>query len=196
MFCSKKLKKTDYKSDIYILAKLIVYNIVAFKVNKDILSMHSLDETDAKILHFLQQDATLKTRELSEKLNLSYTPVYERVRRLEKEGIIKGYVALVDREKVGKKLMAFCNIALKEHSKVMGEKFVKAVSAMPEVMECFNISGDYDFLLKVVVEDMSQYQQFLMQKLGSLDNIGSTHSLFVMGEIKNSTHLETRVEKK
>lgn len=154
--------------------------------------MYNLDETDVKILHLLQQDSTLKTRELSEKLNLSYTPVYERVRRLEKEGIIKSYVAIVDREKVGKKLMAFCNIALKEHSKVMGEKFVKAVIAMPEVMECFNISGDYDFLLKVIVEDMSQYQQFLMQKLGSLDNIGSTHSLFVMGEIKNSTQLEMR----
>jgi DNA-binding Lrp family transcriptional regulator len=158
--------------------------------------MYNLDDTDVKILHFLQQDATLKTRELSEKLNLSYTPVYERVRRLEKEGVIKKYVALVDREKVGKKLMAFCNIALKEHSKVMGEKFVKAISAMPEVMECFNISGDYDFLLKVVVDDMSQYQQFLMQKLGSLENIGSTHSLFVMGEIKNSSVLEMLPEKK
>tara|TARA_R110002124_G_scaffold36689_1_gene118139 strand:- start:185 stop:661 length:477 start_codon:yes stop_codon:yes gene_type:complete len=158
--------------------------------------MHNLDETDNKILRLLQQDSTYKTRELAEKLNLSYTPVYERVRRLEKDGVIKRYVALVDREKVGKKLMAFCNIALKEHSKVMGEKFVSAVVAMPEVMECFNISGDYDFLLKIVVEDMSQYQQFLMQKLGSLDNIGSTHSLFVMGEIKNSTALEMDILKK
>ena len=78
----------------------------------------------------------------------------------------------------------------------MGEKFVKAVSAMGEVMECFNISGDYDFLLKVVVDDMSQYQQFLMQKLGSLENIGSTHSLFVMGEIKNSSALEMLPSKK
>ncbi|WP_025763451.1 Lrp/AsnC family transcriptional regulator [Dyadobacter tibetensis] len=157
--------------------------------------MHKLDQTDTQILHFLQEDATLKTRELAEKLNLSYTPVYERVRRLEKEGIIKRYVALIDREKVGRKLMAFCNIALKEHSKAMGEKFVSAIIAMPEVMECFNISGDYDFLLKIVVEDMSQYQQFLMHKLGSLDNIGSTHSLFVMGEIKNSTLLEMDASK-
>ncbi|MCF0058264.1 Lrp/AsnC family transcriptional regulator [Dyadobacter sp. CY356] len=152
--------------------------------------MYNLDDTDCKILHYLQQDATLKTRELSEKLNLSYTPVYERIRRLEKEGIIKKYVALVDREKVGKKLMVFCNIALKEHSLTMGEKFVKAVLAMPEVMECFNISGDYDFLLKIVVNDMSQYQHFLMQKLGSLENIGSSHSLFVMGEIKNTSEIE------
>lgn len=149
--------------------------------------MHVLDDTDHAILRHLQKDATLKTRELAEMLNLSYTPVYERVRRLEKEGVIKKYVALVDREKLGKKLMVFCNIALKEHSRSMGEKFVDAVLAMPEVLECFNISGDYDFLLKIVVNDMPEYQQFLMQKLGSLENIGSTHSLFVMGEIKSST---------
>lgn len=151
--------------------------------------MHTPDETDYAILRYLQKDATLKTRELAEMLNLSYTPVYERVRRLEKDGIIKKYVALADREKLGKKLMVFCNIALKEHSRAMGEKFVDAVLAMPEVLECFNISGDYDFLLKIVVNDMPEYQQFLMQKLGSLENIGSTHSLFVMGEIKSSTEL-------
>lgn len=151
--------------------------------------MHTLDDTDRSILHYLQEDATLKTRELAARLNLSYTPVYERVRRLEKEGIIKKYVALIDREKVGKKLMVFCNIALKEHSLSMGEKFVEAIMAIPEVLECFNISGDYDFLLKIVVNDMPEYQRFLMQKLGSLENIGSTHSLFVMGEIKNNSEI-------
>ncbi len=152
--------------------------------------MHTLDDTDRAILHDLQEDATLKTRELASRLNLSYTPVYERVRRLEKEGVIKKYVALIDREKVGKKLMVFCNIALKEHSLAMGEKFVEAIRAIPEVLECFNISGDYDFLLKIVVNDMPEYQQFLMQKLGSLENIGSTHSLFVMGEIKNNSEIQ------
>ncbi|TDB61358.1 Lrp/AsnC family transcriptional regulator [Arundinibacter roseus] len=152
--------------------------------------MHILDDTDRAILHYLQEDATLKTRELAARLNLSYTPVYERVRRLEKEGIIKKYVALIDREKVGKKLMVFCNIALKEHSLAMGEKFVEAIMAIPEVLECFNISGDYDFLLKILVNDMPEYQRFLMQKLGSLENIGSTHSLFVMGEIKNQSEIQ------
>jgi DNA-binding Lrp family transcriptional regulator len=151
----------------------------------------NFDSIDKSILRYLQQDATLKTRELSALLNLSYTPVYERVRRLEKEGVIKKYVALVDRDKVGKKLMVFCNISLKEHSRSIGEKFVEAIMAFPEVTECFNISGDYDFLLKVVVEDMPAYQRFLMEKLGSLQNIGSTHSLFVMGEIKYSTEVTT-----
>jgi Lrp/AsnC family leucine-responsive transcriptional regulator/Lrp/AsnC family transcriptional regulator len=151
--------------------------------------MHTLDDTDRAILRYLQQDATLKTRELSALLHLSYTPVYERVRRLEKEGIIQKYVAIIDREKIGKKLMAFCNVALKEHSRAMGERFVEAIHAIPEVLECYNISGDYDFLLKIIVNDMPEYQQFLMNKLGSLENIGSTHSLFVMGEIKTSTEL-------
>lgn len=149
----------------------------------------NLDSIDKSILRYLQQDATLKTRELSALLNLSYTPVYERVRRLEKDGIIKKYVALVDRDKVGKKLMVFCNIGLKEHSRSIGEKFVEAIMRFPEVTECFNISGDYDFLLKIVVEDMPAYQRFLMESLGSLENIGSTHSLFVMGEIKYSTEV-------
>lgn len=152
--------------------------------------MITLDEADKSILYHLQQDATLKTRELSEKVNLSYTPVYERVRKLEKEGIIKGYVALVDREKVGKKLMVICCVALKEHSRAMGERFVSAVMGYTEVLECLNISGEYDFLLKVVVDDMPQYQRFLMEKLGSLENIiGSTQSQFVMGEIKSTTML-------
>jgi DNA-binding Lrp family transcriptional regulator len=157
--------------------------------------MHTLDDTDRAILHYLQEDATLKTRELAARLNLSYTPVYERVRRLEKEGIIRKYVALIDREKVGKKLMVFCNIALKEHSLAMGEKFVEAIMAIPEVLECFNISGDYDFLLKILVNDMPEYQRFLMQKLGSLENIGSTHSLFVMGEIKNNSEIQVVIDR-
>lgn len=152
--------------------------------------MFSLDDADVAILHHLQQNATLKTRELSEMVNLSYTPVYERVRKLEKEGIIKKYVALVDREKVGKKLMVICSVALKEHSRAMGERFVQAVMGYTEVLECLNISGEYDFLLKVVVEDMPEYQKFLMEKLGSLENIiGSTQSQFVMGEIKATTAL-------
>lgn len=143
-----------------------------------------LDSTDKAILRYLQQDAKLTTKELAGRLNLSATPVYERVRRLENEGVIKNYVAVVDRKKIGKGLMVLCNIRLKEHSREQGQRFVKAIQNMPEVIECLNISGDYDFILKVVVNDMSDYQSFIMNKLGGLDNIGSTQSIFVMGEIK------------
>lgn len=143
-----------------------------------------LDSTDKAILRYLQEDAKLTTKELAGRLNLSATPVYERVRRLENEGIIKNYVAVVDRKKIGKGLMVLCNIRLKEHSREQGERFVQAIQNMPEVIECLNISGDYDFILKVVVNDMTDYQSFIMNKLGALDNIGSTQSIFVMGEIK------------
>ncbi len=151
--------------------------------------MLKLDTTDQAILQHLQENALLTTKELSSRLNLSYTPVYERVRRLEKEGVIKKYVALVNREKIGKNLIAFCNISLKEHSRANGEKFVKAVLSFEEVVECYNISGGYDFMLKVIVNGMPEYQQFLMNKLGTLDSIGNTHSIFVMSEIKHETAL-------
>jgi DNA-binding Lrp family transcriptional regulator len=146
-----------------------------------------MDSTDKEILRHLQQDALLTTKELASRLNLSPTPVYERVRRLEKDGVIKKYVALVDREKVAKDLMVFCSIRLKEHAQEAGAKFVHEIVQLDEVQECYNISGDYDFMLKIVVHDMREYQAFLMNKLASLENIGSTHSIFVMSEIKHET---------
>ncbi|UBM59704.1 Lrp/AsnC family transcriptional regulator [Marinilongibacter aquaticus] len=147
--------------------------------------MPKFDETDKFILKYLQEDAKLTTKELAGRLNLSPTPVYERVKRMENEGVIKRYVALVDREKVGKDLMVLCNIRLKEHEQKAGAQFVKEIVELEEVVECLNISGDYDFQVKVVVEDMREYQSFIMNKLASLANIGSTQSIFVMGEIKN-----------
>ena len=146
-----------------------------------------MDSTDKEILRHLQQDALLTTKELASRLNLSPTPVYERVRRLEKDGVIKKYVALVDREKVLKDLMVFCSIRLKEHAQEAGARFVQEIVRLDEVQECYNISGDYDFMLKIVVHDMREYQAFLMNKLASLENIGSTHSIFVMSEIKHET---------
>lgn len=153
---------------------------------------HKLDDIDRDILRYLQEDAKLTTKELAGRLNLSPTPVYERVKRLEQEGIIRKYVALVDRDKIGKDLMVLCNIRLKEHAREAGVQFVEAIREMEEVMECLNISGDYDFMIKVVVTDMKAYQNFIMNKLASLDNIGSTQSIFVMSEIKNETALRTR----
>lgn len=152
--------------------------------------MIKLDHTDRSILRLLQENALLTTKELSQHLNLSYTPVYERVRKLEKEGIIKKYVALISREKIGKNLIAFCNVSLKEHSRLNGERFVKSVLSFEEVAECYNISGEYDFMLKIVVDDMPAYQRFLMDKLGALEGIGNTHSIFVMSEIKHETALK------
>lgn len=149
-----------------------------------------IDEVDREIIKFLQEDAKLTTKELAGRLNLSPTPVYERVKRLENEGVVKRYVALVDREKIGMDLMVLCNVRLKGHEREAGMAFVKAITEMQEVVECLNISGDYDFMIKVIVPDMRAYQNFIMNKLASLENIGSTQSIFVMSEIKNETVIQ------
>lgn len=152
----------------------------------DNYSLEHLDMIDLKLLTILQKDAKLTTKEIATRVNLSPTPVYERIRRLEKEGLIEKYTAIVNAEKVGKQLTVFCNITLKEHTKEIGNKFVRDIVSLKDVVECYNISGDYDFLLKIMVEDMKHYQSFVINELGSVKNIGSAHSTFVIGVIKHS----------
>lgn len=149
-------------------------------------STHQLDVIDFRILKLLQKNSNFTTKELAAKVNLSTTPVFERVKKLEKGGYIKKYVAILDAEKLEKGLTVFCNITLKEHTREIGNQFVKDIRSLKEVTECYNISGDYDFLLKVLVKDMKHYQDFVLNHLGEVKNIGSAHSTFVMGEIKNT----------
>jgi Lrp/AsnC family leucine-responsive transcriptional regulator len=151
--------------------------------------MAELDDLDIRLLKLLQRDSTLTTKELANVLNLTPTPVHERIKRLERGGYIKKYVALLDNQKLHKGLIVFCNVILKQHEKSIGQKFVNDIVSLKEVTECYNVSGQYDFMLKVMVKDMPEYQNFIMNKLASIENIGSTHSVFVMGEIKHSTEL-------
>lgn len=151
--------------------------------------MHNLDETDLKLLRILGENSNLTTKELSQRVNLSTTPVFERVKRLENEGFIKKYIALIDAEKLNKGFIVFCNIKLKQHERFINNKFVEDILQIDEVVECYNVSGDYDFLLKVYANDMRHYQDFVFNKLAMLDSIGSTHSSFVMREIKNSHNI-------
>ena len=148
--------------------------------------MTDLDKIDIQILKLLQNNSNLTTKDLANKVNLSTTPVFERIKRLEKNGFIKKYVAVLDAEKLEKGLTVFCNITLKQHTREIGNKFVKDILEIKEVTECYNVSGDYDFLLKVMVKDMKHYQDFVLNHLGSIKNIGSAHSTFVMGDIKNT----------
>lgn len=150
------------------------------------MSTKLIDSTDISILKLLQKNANFTTKELSERINLSPTPIYERVKKLEKEGYIDKYVAILNADKLDRALTVFCNITLKQHTKEIGNTFVKDILLIDEVTECYNISGDYDFLLKVLVKDMKHYQNFVLNRLGEMDGIGSAHSTFVMGEIKNS----------
>jgi DNA-binding Lrp family transcriptional regulator len=148
-----------------------------------------LDDTDFAILKLLQQNARITIKELSEKVHLSTTPVHERVRRLESNGVIKQYVAILDGAKVRKGLMVICYVSLKQHSKNAGGKFIKAILELDNVLECLTISGQFDFMLKVVAENMDAYYDFHVNKLSAIENVVNVQSVFVMGVIKQTHQL-------
>lgn len=149
----------------------------------------TLDDTDRQLLKLLGEDSKMTMKDLAARVNLSPSPVFERVKRLETQGYIKKYIALIDAEKLNYGLIVFCNIKLKHHDKSIGNEFVTDIMRISEVVECYNISGDFDFLLKVYAKDMKHYQDFVFNKLGSVKSIGSTHSTFVMCENKNSYNI-------
>lgn len=146
-----------------------------------------MDLIDKKLLQFLQTDTKKTTKELSLKLNLSVTAVYERIKKLEREGIIDKYVALLNRNKINKGFVVFCHLKLLQHTKEFINQFEKEVVKLSEVLECFHVSGDYDYILKICVKDMEEYREFMVTKLTTLQHIGSTHSTFMIGEVKNTT---------
>ena len=154
--------------------------------------MSGLDSIDIAILRTLQEDASLTNKEVAARVHLSPTPVFERIRRLREQGYIKGYVAVLDAEKLDCSFIAFCYIKMKQHTFENADTFMRAVQQMEEVGECYNISGDYDFLLKVYVSSMKEYQQFVLRILGELDCIGGLNSSFVMGEVKNTHAVPVR----
>lgn len=147
----------------------------------------NLDNIDKKLLVLLQEDTKKTTKELSMKLNLSVTAVYERIKKLEREGIVSKYVALLNRNKIDKGFVVFCHIKLVQHSKEFLTKFESEVVKLDEVLECFHVSGEYDYILKVFVKDMEEYREFMVTKLTNLQHIGSTQSSFMIGEVKNTT---------
>ena len=148
-----------------------------------------LDATDIKILELLQKDARATTKSLSSQLNLSTTPVFERIKRLERDGIINKYVALIDAKKVDLLLTAFISISLTKHTRMYLEKFVNEVNNYPEVMECYHIAGNFDFLLKVLVRDIEAYESFTLSKLSTIANLGQVHSSFVLSKNIYSTEV-------
>ncbi|PXW13725.1 AsnC family transcriptional regulator [Chryseobacterium sp. CBTAP 102] len=146
-----------------------------------------LDETDKKLLSFLQEDCKQTTKELSGKLALSVTAIYERVKKLENSGVISKYVALLDKSKVKKNFIVLCHVKLSQHKKEFVLQFEKEVMDLQEVTECFHVSGDYDYILKIGVKDIEDYRSFMLTKLTTLQHIASTHSSFMISEVKNTT---------
>jgi len=148
-----------------------------------------LDQIDKRLLEALQEDSKQTTKLLSAKLNLSPTAVYERIKKLEKAGVIANYSALLNKKLIGRDFMAFCQIKLIKHSKEYVTTFETQIVKLDEVLECYHISGDYDYLLKVAVQDMEAFRHFMVTKLTTLQYIGSTHSSFTISEVKNTTKM-------
>ena len=158
------------------------------KENVPITSV-TLDKKDMAILKLLQENARVTVKQISEKIHLSTTPVHERIKRMEESGVIKQYVTLVDQNKVDLNLMVICYVSLKEHSKNAGTSFIKTINELHEVIECYSISGEFDFMLKVVCKDMNTYYDFHVNKLSQQENMGNVQSVFVMGVIKETHQL-------
>lgn len=144
------------------------------------------DNKDLSILRLLQKDAKLSVRDIAARINLSATPTHERIKRLERLGIIKEYTTVVDRKKVGKGMMVICMIALNAHNKKTATRFIEEVIQFKEVVEFYNISGDFDFMLKILAPNMDEFHEFFVNKLSEIEGIGQTKSIFVMNSIKES----------
>ncbi len=149
-----------------------------------------LDFIDKQIVNLLQQNSKANIKEIALKIGLTQTPTYERIKRLEKSGIIQKYIAVLDKEKVGLNVEVFCQVTLLVHSKELITKFENAINKIDEVIECFHVAGNYDYLLKVIVKDMKSYQLFLKNKLSVLDSVGNVQSTFVMSSTKETTILK------
>lgn len=145
------------------------------------------DAIDKKLLELLQINSKRTNQELSSELNLPITAIYERIKKLENNKVIDKYVALINKEKIDKAFVAFCHIKLMQHSQEFVTKFEKEVVEFDEVVECYHISGDYDYLLKVHVSDMEEFRDFMVKKLATISHIGSTHSMFMINDVKHTT---------
>lgn len=147
--------------------------------------MIRLDKTDLQILKHLQEDAKTSIRDLAQKIHLSPTPIHNRIKRMEESGIIKAYTTQIDFSRFQETLMVICHVSLKQHNKISGGKFIKTILTMNEVVECYNISGEFDFMLKVICSNMEEYYQFHVNELSQVENVGKVQSTFVIGIIKD-----------
>lgn len=151
--------------------------------------MNRIDPVDLKILKLLVKDGLSTNKEIAAELNLTTTPVHERIKRLRRDGIIEKYTIELNKKKLHRNLLVFCSVSLKEHAAEYLEKFEEDIQTLPEVVECYCISGGADFLLKIIVEDMDEYKLFILNKLSALSNIGNAQSQFVVKEVKQASIL-------
>lgn len=149
--------------------------------------MEQLDKIDTKILRILQKDAKKTTKEIATILNLTISPIYERIRRLESLGFIKQYVAILDKKLINRSVTTICQVSMRYHNEAFIEKFEQEIQNLEEVQECYHMAGQVDFLLKINVGSLDEYHDFVKYKLSKIDNIGVLNSTFVLKEIKHTS---------
>lgn len=155
----------------------------------DLIEMSKPDELDMAILDALQRDGRVSNAELARRLNLSPPAVHARLRRLEEQGFIRGYVALLDREELGYDMLCFVNVSLQNHTLEQVQHFRTAVSQIPQVLECHFVTGEFDYLLKVVVRNRRELEQLVLEQLTPLPGVGRIHTSLVLAEVKSTTSL-------
>jgi len=151
---------------------------------------HSLDKIDTQILAILQKNSNRTTKSIAKELGMTTSPIFERIKKLEKEGFIKKYVAVLDNKKIGLKLKVFIGITIQGHTRSFLEKFVKEINNFPEVVECHRVSGNYDYLLKLVVKDIEAYETFIISKLTLLPYLGNVQSLITLSTGKETNEID------
>ncbi|MTI32834.1 Lrp/AsnC family transcriptional regulator [Xanthovirga aplysinae] len=156
--------------------------------------MTKLDNIDRQLLEFLQADSKLNVKEIASQLKMTKTPIYERIKRYEREEIIEKYVAVLNRKKVSNSMVVFCSVSLESQKLEKIDEFNMAVTNIPEVIECYLMGGSNDYLLKVVVKDLNAYHQFSSGKLAALPNVAQIKSTFVLNEVKRSTVFPLKIE--
>ena len=146
-----------------------------------------MDKIDARILNILQKSSTVSVKEIAQRVGLSYTPTYERIKYLEESGVIRNKVTILDPNKIGIKLFVYCNITLKEQSRKSLLDFENAVKPISEIMEVISLSGTYDYMLKIATKDIESYNNFIIHTLADIPNIGQYHSNIVLSIVKDET---------
>lgn len=149
-----------------------------------------LDETDKKLINLMQKDASLTHKQLAAVLNLTVTPVYERIKKLKRNGVITGVHAKIDRFKIGTPLMALCEVSVTDHKKENLDRFEKEVLNLKEVVECYHVSGRHDYMLKIIEKSMEAYRDFLLNKLANIDGVANVNSSFVMKDLKKDNYIK------
>ena len=154
--------------------------------------MAKLSSTDLLILDTMQQDGSLTTQQIADRINISQSPCWRRINRLEEQGLITRKVAILNREKLGMEVVVFTTINLSTQGRDNLEEFEREVEILPEVVECYTMAGIWDYMLKIIVKDIRHYELFVREKLTKLAHVGEVHSHIAVTEIKNSTQLPLR----